>query len=446
MKFIEGLKWLEIFDDESAYVLKNIKTDHVISSKSLSGGMIFEINHPDTQSIYNKDNNFVIIKNNIKVLVNNFLVNNGNHLLQRLLDAYIFQSENFDANNDFYYRLLSPIKSAFYLLNLLEYSDKNKYEFDVDGILFEISIKDSDKRKYLIVETKSKIAFSEFKHLANSVLFSLGYLNGELIKGEELYFQTVDQAWEGEIEFFYRRLNKSVISYKPITSNPKDYSNFIDVKDYDFDTKKSQFTTNQLEKLIYQLKNNSSFFTATRILLETFNNSFINRPSVLFVSLEIIVDEILKIKSRLHSEKYKIKEISIEVLNKYRNEITSEDFDLLTSSLDEIDKNLSQNNKRYESAFKNLDIELSIEERKCLNKRNKFFHGRLVPFSMEINNEEDYTNLELEYHYLSQRLFSLISKLILKNIGYNGYIINHVKLRDHLNREVLIKEDYFIKI
>jgi hypothetical protein len=81
-----------------------------------------------------------------------------------------------------------------------------------------------------------------------------------------------------------------------------------------------------------------------------------------------------------------------------------------------------------------------------LGKRNDFLHGRLFPRDKAIKKEEDYVDLELEYHYLSQRIHTLISKLILKYIGYDGFIVNHAKLREIQSGKTFDDEDYFIKI
>jgi len=46
-----------------------------------------------------------------------------------------------------------------------------------------------------------------------------------------------------------------------------------------------------------------------------------------------------------------------------------------------------------------------------------------------INDENKRTSEEIDNQilYVSTKLYTLISKLVLKNIGYNGFVINHAK-------------------
>ncbi|PNW27559.1 hypothetical protein [Formosa algae] len=200
-----------------------------------------------------------------------------------------------------------------------------------------------------------------------------------------------------------------------------------------------------MEKFINEIYSSSNYSNALKILLTLFNNSIINQPSVLFVVLETITEEILKNKSKIHYEKHYLKNDCISLLNKYKETLSKQDFDILYKGISQIDKKILQNNKNHILAFEILGIDLSKEDKICLGKRNDFFHGRILPQQIVIDNEDDFVTLEKEYSVLSQRLFTLITKLVLKTVNFEGFIINHAKIRE-IQNDKTIEEDYFIKI
>ncbi|MEP5254422.1 MAG: hypothetical protein ABJQ39_05125 [Winogradskyella arenosi] len=446
MKFIEGLKWLENYKAQEYFTLLevNSKVQTKLKIEKNSDGFVFSVNYPISKVLYDKNSKFIINTDNFKIEVNNYIVNLGNDLLSKKFDAYIFQSEGFDEEELYYYKLLSPISSFFYLRNI-NIDDENNFHFHFNEDLVTVSTERSENQIYLVIESKSKTSFKEFKHITNSILITLGYLTGELVKNEEYFFQSNDKDWVYCHAFFYRKLKKSVKCYMPITSTPKQYSNFIQEKDYKYVEKISYLDNMEINNLVLLIYSNSNYFLAIRLLLEIFNNSFINRPSTLFVVLELLVNEVLKENSKPFIEKQIIKDECVRVLIKNKKVLPNDDYNLLLDGVNQIDKNLKQNNKKFEEAFKALDIYLNIEERKTLSKRNNFFHGKILALDQIIESEESFTNIELDYNLLSQRLYTLISKLILKRIGYSGYLINHVKLREKQNGK-FHDEDYFIKI
>lgn len=446
MKFIEALNWLENYKTQKDFTLLEInsKVESKLKIEKNSKGLIFNVNYPFSKVLYNKNSKFIITNGNFNIEVNNYIVNLGNDILSKKFDAYIFQSEGYDDKNLYYYRLLSPVSSFFYLINI-HIDKENSFNFSFNEDIVSVNIESSDSNRYLVIESKSKTTFKEFKHIANSILFAIGYLNGELVKKEEFFFQSNDRDWVDCHAFFNRRLNKSVKCYKPITSIPNQYSNFIPEEDYNFEEKISYLEKGQINDLVLLIYSNSSYFLAIRLILEIFKNSFINRPSILFVVLELLVNEVLKENSKPFIEKQMIKNECVDVLIKNKEILPKEDYDLLLDGVNQIDKNLKQNNKKFEEAFKALDISLNVEERKSLGKRNNFFHGKLLALDDIIESEENLTAIELEYNLLSQRLYTLISKLILKKIGYSNYVINHTKLREKQNGK-FYDEDYFVKI
>lgn len=448
MNFVKTLLWLETYRNKKNFTLIELNSEEKfdVELKENVDCFVFPI-HVTSQFYkkkYSEKSRFAILSEEMMIKVRNYTFDLGSNFLVRDFRAYIFESENFDRDEALFYRLLCPIKSSFYIINLNS-ERTDKLTFSLHKVDIEIYITSSDNEKYLVVESKSQLDYSTFIHYANSTLFALGFLSGNLIKGEELIFQTKDGSWNSCNGFFRRKLKKISKGYQPITSTPIQYSNFVSNKDYDYESKVSYLEPEKIATLIDLLASNGNYFIAIKLLLEIRNVSFVNRPSTLYVVLEIIVDEILKNKSKPFIEKVLIKEKSLRILSKYKPKLEILDYEFLHEAINEIDKKITQNNKKYEEAFSVLNIDLNVEDKKSLSKRNQFFHGRVIPNHIFINSEESYVSVELEYYSITQRLFTLISKLILKKVKFSGYVINHPKMRENQSMKKL-NEDYFNKI
>ncbi|XCF06875.1 hypothetical protein ABI125_03195 [Tamlana crocina] len=448
MNFIETLLWLETYKGKKSFTLIELNSGEKfeVEQKENVDCFVFPIHvtSPLYKKIYSEESRFAISSEKIIIKVKNYTIDWSSDFLVRDLRVYMFESDNFDRNKNCFYRLLCPIKSSFYVINL-NHAHTDEFNLNLKKANIHIYSTDSDNERYLVVESKSELNYTEFIHYANSILFTLGFLSGNLIKGEELIFQSEDASWNLCDGFFRRKLKKVSKCYQPITSTPTQYSNFITNKDYDFESKASYLEPEKIGDLIDLLAANGNYFVAIKLLLEIGDISFVNRPSTLYVVLEIIVDEIVKNGSKPFVEKVLIKQKSLDLLSKYKSKIEDRDYKELQNAINEIDKKLAQNNKKYEEAFKVFDLELNLEDKRCLNKRNQFFHGRVVPRNILIKNEDNYVELELEYYSLTQRLFTLISKLILKKVKFNGYVINHSKMRENQSNRVF-DEEYFVKI
>jgi hypothetical protein len=107
-----------------------------------------------------------------------------------------------------------------------------------------------------------------------------------------------------------------------------------------------------------------------------------------------------------------------------------------------VNKQHLTNNEKLTLPFEQLGIDLTLHDILIIEHRNDLLHGNIL-LRTEENMDEAATNLYMTY--VSAKLFTLISKLILKSIGYNGYIYNQAKyLEKHMNIDT--NEEYFEKI
>lgn len=456
MKFIDILDWIENKQEGDKYIFKelNSKKEIDVFVEERENCFGFEVQYPFVKFLHDQNSRFELQFPKGVIRINHFRKTKGNDFVSKKCKPYIYQSSAFNDLIFCYYKLLIPCNDPFYIVNLFEKKSDffsiviNNKEFKISNLLTH------NNKKYLKITSLSKIDFSDFKHICNSIIYGLGYLTGSLIKGKEIFIQSGCSAMCSEnVDFFYREFNQSMNTSQPFTSIPIQYISFIATEGFDFESKESFIKVKEVEKLVSIISNNDKYFSSISVLLEAFKNSLISRPSILFVALEILTSAINKEMTSDVIKKETYKELGAETLKKYETIIGKKDYSLLNKVIENVDKKLVRNNVNFERAFNSLKITLSKEDKNVLMKRNSFFHGNLIENGFSIKNEDDFVQLEVEYDYLSQKLFTMISKLILKKIGYSGFIINHSKMYEKRYNPSLLKkyetplnDNYFIKI
>lgn len=89
-------------------------------------------------------------------------------------------------------------------------------------------------------------------------------------------------------------------------------------------------------------------------------------------------------------------------------------------------------------------IELLPADLQVLETRNDFLHGRIPDFNkLGIDREDNIKNKDM--YYASVRLFTLLSMLILKWIGYDNYVLNYPKIHEKYC-QIKLKEPYYRKV
>jgi len=446
MNIYDIIEWFDSFDGKGKESsLEDITSDSstITIVKKSPIGLNIEVGFPFYKLLYDKKAKFLLLNKELNIRINHFLANyHQQDLSKRICEAYIFERENFDSGNKYYFKYYSKINDSF-LLNFLE-KGKNEFNVTLNSLDFKIYIDLAGRKKnYLVIESNQEINFKNFKNAVNCIILSIGYFTGYYFKKEEFYFQSTDNKFTENIGFFYRGSHTSHTILEPITVYPISYlSNLPNDKELEY---ASCISVEQFQKFTNLIKENSKIYSAVRLLFDIYKGSSISRVSLLFVILETIVEEYSK-KINKDVKGKTIKEDAKQTLLKYEDKIDEHDYDKLITSLGYIEKK-EQNNKKTEALFKHLRITLSVEDRKIIGKRNEFFHGKIINtvFTNKINFEEDYHNLELEYEYYSYRLYVLISKILLKKINFSGYIINYPKIKEEETNKVL-DEDYFIKI
>ena len=118
----------------------------------------------------------------------------------------------------------------------------------------------------------------------------------------------------------------------------------------------------------------------------------------------------------------------------------------LKRRLNEINKPVNKehltNNEKLTRPFEQLNINLSLHDISIIEHRNDLLHGNIL---LDGGETDDIEKTNLYMSYVSAKLYTLISKLVLKSVGYDGYVYNQAK---YLEKYMSVKtnEDYFERV
>ncbi|APY10575.1 hypothetical protein BWZ22_04690 [Seonamhaeicola sp. S2-3] len=444
-------KWIYSFEEETEVDIEETFSNSkgtVWLSKN-NKGLSFKLDHPHSKLFYKEKSNFIISYGTFKIKIDYFLVKSvKNNIFSKIGLAYIFKSVNFDRDTPKFYRYYSRIDS-FFMISFLK-GGQRELSINLDEFNFKIyvcSFSPEIQGNFLCVECDSKIEFEVFKNYVNNIIVSIAFFRGEFYKLEEFYFQSNFEGFSKKTEVFYRNSDKRYVFPYPFTKSPNDWEcKFREdfVLSEDIEEKWASFINeSKFKSFVTLLISRPKIYFSIRVVFDFNSYPSISRISLMFVVFETLCEELNEKTSRV--EKQIKQKKAAEVLDKIKDKIGINDFKVLNDIIENIDVKLVNNAVHFEQTLKSLGIKYNNEERNILAKRNDFFHGRIIPNSCPIKNEETFDTLEKKYNYYSLRLYVLVSKILLKKINFEGYLINYPKLFE-IDYGVKLNEPYFTEL
>lgn len=441
MGIIDYLNWFSTLKSKEVSLTEsNSNWSKKVNINKDQNGLRTDIPFLDSKILYKKNTSFYFLDDNIKIRIKHFKILNSEISINRIFQSYIFETTCFNESKERFFKYFSKIESPFFLANFIK-NGKNDLNYELNSIIFKITISElaeNFKGFFLCIEIDKKMSFEEFKHCVNSIILSIGFFSGFLYKKEEYFFQSDDCDFL-DVDLLYRSQNKRFFIYEPFTMLSQAY---VDDEESKFSSSVSEKQFSKLVDLIY---NNPKYYSSIQMLFGNNKDSFIVEHSVLMVVLETIAKEIRSKFHAEHIEKVSIKEEAYVALKSIENNVSKESFEVLKEALENIDVSKAKNIIDFELAFSALKIKLDENDRKSLKRRNNIFHGRLLNDFEKINSEESYSELEVDYKFHSYKLYILIYKLILKQVEFEGYLLNHQKILSESSK-LNENDPYFIKL
>lgn len=317
----------------------------------------------------------------------------------------------------------------------------SKKRYDISQYKFE-------GKSYIVIENHDPVNYDDFTADSYAIQKGVGFLIGYMPGGENYIFSGND--------FIYQRLSRKSLKsiYYPVTSNP--YSFEIMHKKPDLADNYSgvlkPIPALVASDFVSKIRENENLSVAIIFLMEVAHmKSVVSMPGVFSVILEsfsnIIISE-YKIRKTLIEDKdmaaQLVKDLNA-VIDSYSDKIHPDAELKIRRRLVAINQPVNPkkitNAMKLREPFDQLNIALSPLDEAALEYRNDLLHGNIMMHDGTLR-----TSAEIDDHmlYVSAKLYTLISKLVLKNSGYQGYVINHSKFYDYA--QAVGESDYFEKI
>ncbi len=337
-----------------------------------------------------------------------------------------FKSTDFNEEQKAFYRLLVPVKKRLDFFNTLQYDTISRTSFDVFKRKFDFYEITDNKLKYLVIESRNEREFARFSDECFSVLLCYAFLTGDFFQGENYYFSYDDAEMKTPNSYSFNAFRGSVFSIlRPICINPHAYDiEGVEMEELEPVSKK------QFSVLVEKSISNVDFRMLLLQVIEASNATLVTSTFMLAVCLEEMVELFLQEDEkhkRLGDEEQRIYTDLISYLGQinYQSEEAKSLLSAFKSQIHNIGKNASNMQKIY-SLFKGFN--LTRREKEALKNRNKLLHGTLPEIKGVSMDSEN--NVDKAYWYLQQRLYTLVSMVILKNIGFKNKILNHYSLNE----------------
>lgn len=313
---------------------------------------------------------------------------------------------------------------------------------------YDITQHKHNEKSYIIIENLDPVSYSNFKKDSYSIQKGIGFLIGYMPGGENYIFSSKN--------FVYQRLARKALKsiFHPVTSNPYSFTVLHDQRKIteNYESKLAVIPSSVVSNFVTKIHDSEELSVAIIFLMEvTSLSSVVSMPGVFSVILEsfanIIINE-QNIRESLISDEELAQEI-IDELNLVIDNHTSKIHPdavikirrRLASINQPINTNKISNAMKLREPFDQLGITLSSIDEKAIEYRNDLLHGNILMHDVTKRTSKEIDDRML---YVSAKLYTLISKLILKYCGYNGYVINHAKFYDFKGE--IGEVDFFEKI
>jgi hypothetical protein len=285
--------------------------------------------------------------------------------------------------------------------------------FTVNCQDFELFNCDEDEAWYLALDNVTPITFEVFKQTVNAVLFSLGFITGELHRNEMIILQSANADFQTINGCYYEQMKDTVSSGMEVVS-----PSLWEIKSQRRPTE-SYLDRQSFGNLVTLALNDQRLLRALQIITEGNAYPFEIRASVYSVALETIKNIIME-ENQEKINPFKSREFAkktVKDLVAHVRQLDDEAFNSKQAVINKLEHlNQVTNKDSFLAAFLVYNFQLSQSDKNALNSRNDFLHGR-IPF-------EGGEDADLQLKIITYKMHYLVSILILKYVGFRGWIRN----------------------
>lgn len=366
------------------------------------------------------------------------------------------QTAGFSNTRNYYFQLYIPLKQEMRFRDRMEetkftsdlgYTSRcgTTANFREESILI-CCVQNSKREYFLVFESGQKQTLDVFVKKCSAIQVGLGYLSGYFAGDQGFYFARTRKNQNEPTYFRCLELRDSINSrYTPTNSNPYSYLYKDSSLAAHYQKLLRPVSIEEFSVLCTKLHSSVAFSSALLLILEASIASLLFMPGGYAIALESLSDIIIgntklklaPIKNKTISKKMR-KEF-LKVLDDNCTTILSEDLKTLRFRIESL--NQATNKARLKAPFDLLCISLVEEDLKILNSRNDLLHGR-VPDLRGAGKTRSTDSINKDLYYSALRLYTLLSLIILKSIGYDNLVLNYPKIHESTTEISLIEEPY----
>ncbi|WP_440120399.1 hypothetical protein [Tenacibaculum sp. Ill] len=330
--------------------------------------------------------------------------------------------------------------------------EEEKYSYNclrikLQGKTYDVIQFKDETKGYYIFECLEEQSYDEFSKSCFSIQQAIGFISSFMVGGEKFVFDDRGNVYYSN---YIRPSIKGM--YIPIVTNPykKDFDKAVADEWYQ---KLTRISLKTLSNLTHKIHNEPEFSIAILVILEvTSLKSLLVIPS----SFAVIIEQLSKhlgVEETGTERPIKDDELKNKILKELHKVIDDKATNLTDESILKIKRRLNEFNKpvnkkrltnseKLTRPFEQLGIKLTLHDINIIEHRNDLLHGNIL---LKTQEEKDENTIDIYMMYVSAKLFTLISKLLLKSVGYDGYVYNQAK---HLEKylKMTTEEEYFEKI
>lgn len=364
----------------------------------------------------------------------------------------VIKSKEFSERKKLFHRLIIPVKKKISFFSIIQDTTFETPESHSRGCLranFKsynldiFSYTSKEKTNFLVLDCSTKIGHSLFSEAAFACLVTLGYLTGKLVQNEGVYFTYSKQEMDTPISLMFSSFRPSINSlYYPVNANPYSFK-LKGKKAESLHKKMKPLSEIEFSKLCQQVYNKHDLRASLLLLMEVLKGSIFTMATGMAVILESLTNQYAK-ENPEYFIYVKPQKISSAILQDLRSVIIKHGDEIGESAKHFINRinqlNQVSNKTRLTKPFELLGFNLNIDDVRMIERRNDLLHGRL-----SLNFDNDIEKADNELYLIATKLYTLINILILKQIGFSGYIINWPVFSEQVHKQKL-NEDLFRKI
>lgn len=325
------------------------------------------------------------------------------------------------------------------IINKIEY---HFFEFTVAG------------DTYLFIDSTSESTLSEFTNICYNILLAFGFLYGNLYLDEGYILSSTSGEFMEIADIRFSIYRESILSsYRMHTTNAYSVHDMtgkdeLERKEKNEEVNKWINDIVEIEEPVFSalcelFYNQEPISRAIIITLQANLLPLEIKGSAYSLALEAITSVVMKIYKEKRPKPVNptlFKNIKSRMLNVLKEILPEQDeyenaHKILKARIENL--NSPTNTDKLQKSFELVGYELKQYEKDALNARNKFQHGELP---VTDNSEDAITQ---QVYFMTIIMHRLIYTLILKHIGYKGYIINYPQLHCHLTNQDLHEKVFY---